>query len=85
MVSQADAARCQDEVALVRASAVARAAPAHPVVTELVPFRIGGRLLVTAPGSLIVRLGGLTFPFAPRLALDFPLPLDLFLPFWGGA
>ena len=44
------------------ASAVARAAPAHPVVTELVPFRISGCLLVTAPGRLIVLLGGLTFP-----------------------
>ena len=84
MVPQADAARCQDEVALVGAAAVARAAPAHPVVTELVPFRVGGCLLVTAPGRLIVRLGGLTFPFVSR-PLDFPLPLDLFLPFWGGA
>ena len=83
MVSQADAARCQDEVALVRAAAVARAAPAHPVVTELVPFRIGGRLLVTAPGSLIVRLGGLTFPFAPRLAPGLPLALGLVLALLG--
>ena len=68
MVPQADAAHCQDEVALVGAAAVARAAPAHPVVTELVPFRVGGCLLVTAPGRLIVQVG-LTLPFVPRLAL----------------
>ena len=60
-----------------------RAAPAHPVVTELVTFRIGGRLLVTAPGSLIVRLGGLTFPFAPRLAPGLPLALGLVLALLG--
>ena len=79
MVPQADAAHCQDEVALVGASAVARAAPAHPVVTELVPFRVGGCLLVTAPGRLIVQVGGLTLPFVPRLALGLPLALGLVL------
>ena len=79
MVPQADAAHCQDEVALVGAAAVARAAPAHPVVTELVPFRVGGCLLVTAPGRLIVQVGGLTLPFVPRLALGLPLALGLVL------
>ena len=40
-------------------------------------------LLVTAPGSLIVRLGGLTFPFAPRLAPGLPLALGLVLALLG--
>ena len=79
MVPQADTARCQDEVALVGAAAVARAAPAHPVVAELVPFRVGGCLLVTAPGRLVVRVGGLTLPFVARLALGLPLALGLVL------
>ena len=65
------------------AAAVARAAPAHPVVTELVPFRVGGCLLVTAPGRLIVRLGGLTFPFVSRLAPGLPLALGLVLALLG--
>ena len=51
----------------------------HPVVTELVPFRVGGCLLVTAPGRLIVQVGGLTLPFVPRLALGLPLALALVL------
>ena len=65
-----------EEVALVGAAAVARAAPAHPVVAELVPFRVGGCLLVTAPGRLVVRVGGLTLA---RLALGLPLALGLVL------
>ena len=51
----------------------------HPVVTELVPFRVGGCLLVTAPGRLIVQVGGLTLPFVPRLGLGLPLALGLVL------
>ena len=75
MVPQADAAHRQDEVALVGASAVVRAAP----VTELVPFWIRGCLLVTAPGRLIVLLGGLTFPLVSGLAPGLPLALGLVL------
>ena len=83
VVPQADAARCQDEVALVGASAVARAAPTHPVVTELVPFRISGCLLVTGCGRLIVLLGGLTFPLVSGLAPGLPLALGLVLALLG--
>ena len=43
------------------------------------PFRVGGCLLVTAPGRLIVQVGGLTLPFVPRLALGLPLALGLVL------
>ena len=51
--------------------------------SELVPFRISGCLLVTAPGRLIVQLGGLTFPFVSGLAPGLPLALGLVLALLG--